>query len=163
MAFASLTFGAGIVLFLIGFPFGIYLSRTWSGGTLRYTFLNLIFVGVIAGTLYVGTGAFARWVNIAWLKFFGEISYGLYLVHRVTFDVVDHAGRKLFPATFATTWHMGQVAIRFVIGGALAVLLAFLSRWYFEERRLRLKHRAFAASIPGFGGEDPSQVPAGLA
>ncbi len=153
LAFASLTFGAGIVLFLIGFPFGIYLSRTWSGGTLRYTFLNLIFVGVIAGTLYVGTGAFARWVNIAWLKFFGEISYGLYLVHRVTFDVVDHAGRKLFPATFATTWHMGQVAIRFVIGGALAVLLAFLSRWYFEERFLRLKNRAFAASIPGFVGK----------
>ena len=121
--------------------------------TLRYTFLNLIFWELSPGRYTWETGAFARWVNIAWLKFFGEISYGLYLVHRVTFDVVDHAGRKLFPATFATTWHMGQVAIRFVIGGALAVLLAFLSRWYFEERFLRLKNRAFAASIPGFVGK----------
>ena len=43
---------------------------------------------------------------------------------------------------------MGQLAIRFVIGGALAVLVAFLSRWYFEERFLRLKDRAFAASTP---------------
>ena len=166
LAFASLTLGAGIVMFLIGLPFGIYLSRTWSGGTLRYTFLNLIFVGVIAGTLYMGTGAFARWVNVRWLKFFGEISYGLYLVHRIIFDVVDHAGRKLFPATFAATWHMGQLAIRFVIGGALAVLVAFLSRWYFEERFLRLKDRAFAASTPRVAGsrkEDRSQARAGLA
>jgi hypothetical protein len=28
-----------------------------------------------------------------------------------------------------------------------------MSRWYFEERFLRLKNRAFAASIPGFVGK----------
>ena len=96
LAFASLTFGAGILVFLIGLPFGIYLSRTWSGGHWLHLPQSHI-RGSNAGTLYVGTGAFARWVNIRWLQFFGEISYGLYLVHRVTFDVVDHAGRNSSP------------------------------------------------------------------
>jgi FkbM family methyltransferase len=67
------------------------------------------------------------------LRFFGEISYGLYLIHILVFDGYDALARSYWPGLAA---HGGLAAIwlRFICAGGAAVALAYLSRRYIEER-----------------------------
>jgi peptidoglycan/LPS O-acetylase OafA/YrhL len=133
------TAGAALALFVGGLPYGINHLRTLAGGALRYTILNLLFTAVIAASLAAGPTRYGRLLKIGWLKFFGDISYGLYLVHMLVFDVVDHFGHRVFPRIYSTAQGFSIVVVRFLIGSGLAILLAYLSRWYFEERFLRLR------------------------
>lgn len=135
--FALASGAMATAVFAVGFPHGIYLSRTFSGGVFRYTFLNLAFTGVIAGALSLGSTSYASLLRIGWLKFFGDISYGLYLVHMLAFDMIDHFGRRLFPALYNTPQEFFIMVARFLIGGGFSIALAYFSRWYFEERFLR--------------------------
>jgi peptidoglycan/LPS O-acetylase OafA/YrhL len=139
--FAAGTGLLAFAVFMAGVPYGIYLSRTLAGGAFRYTFLNLIFTAVIAATLAVSATPYARLLRIGWLKFFGDISYGLYLIHMLAFDVVDHFGARLLPRIYTTPQGFLMVVLRFLVGSGLAITLAYLSRWYFEERFLRLKEK----------------------
>jgi len=76
------------------------------------------------------------------LRFFGEISYGLYLLHMLAFNIFDNLQHELFPQVPSFKGHFNIMVVRFVICGSLAVGAAFLSRRYFEEPFLRLKDRA---------------------
>jgi peptidoglycan/LPS O-acetylase OafA/YrhL len=79
----------------------------------------------------------------AWLKvfvFFGDISYGLYLIHMLLFQLYDRARGDGFKHSSS------QLAVRFVIANGLAIGLAVLSKRYFESPILRLKSRIKAAS-----------------
>ncbi len=133
---------AASVLFAAGWPWGIYLSRTLAGGALRLTGLNILFAGVLAGALALGSSHFARLVDIPVLRFFGQISYGLYLVHMLVFDAVDHFSNKLFRGLFLDHSSLLPLATRIVIGSSLSIAIAFLSRWYFEEHFLRFQDQA---------------------
>jgi peptidoglycan/LPS O-acetylase OafA/YrhL len=138
--FSWVTILLSLVLLVSGLPFGVCLSRTLAGAALRLTFLNILFTGLLAATLILGTSRLSRLVQISWLRFFGEISYGLYLVHMLVFDVIDH-----FSAKFSLHLMLGDNALvpliaRVVLGSALSIAIAYLSRWYFEEPFLRLKN-----------------------
>ncbi len=68
------------------------------------------------------------------LIFLAKISYGLYLVHPFLFDLVNtrwplHASTSLFP----------QLILRFLVEAALAIAVATVSRYTFEEYFLRRK------------------------
>ena len=73
------------------------------------------------------------------LVFFGEISYGLYLIHVLCGTLYDRA----FGYSYRT--HAGVLLIRFVAVNSIAVLLATLSRRYFENPIMRLRDRIPAA------------------
>jgi peptidoglycan/LPS O-acetylase OafA/YrhL len=146
MLFAAGTAVLALAVFVGGLPYGIYLSRTLAGGAFRYTFLNLAFTAVVAGALAVSATRFASLLRIGWLKFFGDISYGLYLVHMLAFDVVDHFGARLLPSIYSTPQGFLTVCLRFLVGSGFSITLAYGSRWYFEERFLRLREKR--ESIP---------------
>jgi peptidoglycan/LPS O-acetylase OafA/YrhL len=140
--FSIASVGAGAALLGFGAPFGIMLNRTLLGASLRLTALNLIFTGVVAGSLVMGTGRFRRVVQQPALQFFGRISYGLYLLHMLAFDFLDHLLVRYFPATVSTiTGDFRLMVLRFVLGVGLATTIAVISRQYFEEYFLRMKAR----------------------
>lgn len=133
---------AAVAIFMAGIPYGIYLSRTMAGNVVRQTFLNLFFTTLVAAALALGSTRYGYLFRIRWLKFFGDISYGLYLIHMLTFDMVDHFGRRVVPWAYSTAQEFPTVVVRFLVGSGLSIALAYLSRWYFEERFLELRDRA---------------------
>lgn len=74
------------------------------------------------------------------LRFFGEISYGLYLIHMLIFDLEDHLVGRLFPS-LAVSGHFGIIVLLFTLALGFTVAVAYVSRWHFEEPFLRMKGR----------------------
>jgi peptidoglycan/LPS O-acetylase OafA/YrhL len=142
----------GMALLAIGAPYGILRGTTFVGGVFRLSVLNLFFTGVLGTTLVLGTSNL-RWI-VLWpsLRFFGYISYGLYLIHMLAFDFTDHLIAQYFPDPMAAVRSsFSLMCLRFVVAGSLAIGVAKLSREYFEEPFLRLKDRSFssdAVSLP---------------
>jgi peptidoglycan/LPS O-acetylase OafA/YrhL len=137
---ALLCIGISLGTFIFGSPFGIFRASRFLGVTVRETPLNLFFVGVLATMLLLGTSRWKSLVCRPVLQFFGEISYGVYLLHMLVFEFLDH----LWGAQHAAArekGHIGFMLLRFAVGGALTVAIAYLSRWYFEQPFLRLKQR----------------------
>jgi len=136
---------AGVTVLAGGAPFGILLGRTFLGGVFRPTVLNVFFTGALGWTLVLGTGDL-KWIVLRpTLRFFGKISYGLYLVHMLAFDFTDHLITENVPAPIAMVrGSFTLMCLRFGIAGAIAIGIAILSRKYFEEQFLRLKDRYFS-------------------
>jgi len=130
-----------VAMFSIGYPFGIFRASRFLGVTLRETALNLFFAGVVLLALLAGTSRWKMVVNRPGLQFFGEISYGVYLIHMLVFDAQDHLVGRLFPNLSAVGGHFGLMVLFFISASGFTVAVAYLSRWYFEETFLRLKRR----------------------
>jgi peptidoglycan/LPS O-acetylase OafA/YrhL len=122
-------------------PFGAASSGTFLGGVLMISVINSFFASVLALTLVVGTGPRKTIFDRAGLKFFGEISYGLYLVEMLAFDVVDRLLGHWGLQVSRTSGSFALVLARFAAGAALATAVAYLSRWYYEEPFLRLRNK----------------------
>jgi len=73
------------------------------------------------------------------LVFFGDISYGLYLIHMLCGILYD----RLFGHGYLM--NAGVLVTRFVVVNSIAVLLAALSKRYFENPIMRLRQRIPAA------------------
>lgn len=119
------------------------LGHAFAGGALHITSFNSFFLGLLATSLLLGSRFDIR---SRALEFFGEISYGLYLVHLLCFDLYDHFSSRFLPSAENATGHFGLMAFRFGLSATLAVAIAILSRRYFEEPFLRLKDRLPAHS-----------------
>jgi peptidoglycan/LPS O-acetylase OafA/YrhL len=132
---------ASLMICAVGAHFGIFLASRLLGFTFRETTLDLFFFGLIAASLLVGTSRWKAIVNRPALQFLGEISYGVYLIHMVVFDVVDHAYSRLAPTLVPVRGEFGLIVLRFCVGALCTFALAYFSRWYFEEPFLRLKGR----------------------
>jgi peptidoglycan/LPS O-acetylase OafA/YrhL len=140
--FSTGCLAAALVLFAVGTPFGIWRGSTFFGGVFRLTAVDLFAAGILGSTLLLGTSRFKWIVCRPVLQWFGEISYGLYLIHMMAFDFVNHWIARDDPNLLARIpGNLGLMSLRFLIGAAVAVGLAFLSRRYFEEWFLRLKER----------------------
>jgi peptidoglycan/LPS O-acetylase OafA/YrhL len=133
-------FGASLTMFVAGYPLGIFRASRLLGMTLRETALNLFFAGVVALALLVGTSRWGWLVNRPVLRFFGEISYGLYLIHMLVFDLEDYLVGHLFP-NLAVSGHFAIMVLLFTLALGFTVTVAYVSRWYFEEPFLRMKGR----------------------
>jgi peptidoglycan/LPS O-acetylase OafA/YrhL len=141
-------FLASCVLVLIDLPF----QRPVAGGALHITALNLLCTGVVGGTLLLGTSSWGFLVHHRSLRFFGEISYGLYLIHMLVFNIYDNLQQRFFPLLPSFKGHFGLIVIRFLVCGSIAIGLAVLSRRYFEEPFLRLKD---LVAFPSMENENP--------
>ncbi|HUK30806.1 MAG TPA: acyltransferase [Candidatus Acidoferrum sp.] len=126
-------------LWVFGWPFGIMdrLERPL-GAALQIVPFQFLFFGVLGAFLLIGTTTW-KWL-VLWrpLRFLGYISYGLYLTHLLVFNVYDRVFARLHLLTAAQN-PMPALIIRFVAGGSAAILLAWLSRKYFEDPFLRMK------------------------
>ena len=136
--------GIGILILLIGLPFGILqtfmLTVRVAGASFLLSSAFFLFGGLMLLTLLVGTGAWSRVVTPAWLRYVGRISYGLYLVHWLVFIIFDKIVDSIAPETYNMLIGTdGGLIIRFVIAGGISVVLAALSREYFEEYFLKRK------------------------
>lgn len=114
---------------------------------LEHSASNLAASGALAGCLVLGTGPWEFLVDRPFLRWCGYISYGLYLVHLIAFKAVHILLSPLerdlhFMGVFAFT------IIRFVLGCALAMLFAYLSRRSLEEFFLRPRPRRSPAAVP---------------
>ena len=129
---------ASALLILPDFP----LRHPLAGGALHITALNLLCTGMMGGALLLGTSEWSFLAEHRTLRFFGEISYGLYLLHMLVFNIFDNLQHEFFPHAPSFKGHFGVMFVRFLICGSFAIGGAFLSRRYFEEPFLRLKDRA---------------------
>ena len=140
--FSLLCGAAAIAMFVLGTPFGIWRGSTFVGAVFRLTTLNLFCAGVLAATLLLGTSRLKWLAQRPLLRWFGEISYGLYLVHMLAFDFIDHWIVRYFPGLYAQLpSRLSLLFCRFLISMGLAVGVAVLSRRYFEEWFLGWKDR----------------------
>ncbi|MGB7599831.1 MAG: acyltransferase [Candidatus Sulfotelmatobacter sp.] len=136
---------AGLAPVLVDF----LIHRPLAGGSLHITAVNLLSMAAIAGSLLLGTSAWRGLVQHRILTFFGEISYGLYLIHMLVFNLFDNLQHQFFPRVPSFKGHFDVMTVRFLISGSIAILLALLSRRYFEQRFLRLKDRDLSSSADG--------------
>ena len=138
---------ASLLLFGGGAHFGIFLASRWTGIVLRHTALNLFFGALLLLALLIGTSRWRGLVNQPVLQFFGDISYGVYLIHMLVFDMTDQAVSVFVPQLKATSGHFGLMTLRFTLGLAATVVIASLSRKYFEQFFLQLKERVPGGAI----------------
>ena len=110
-----------------------------SGFALRLSILNLGFVALLVLVLLAGTTRWSFIVNIPLLRFFGEISYGLYLCHMLFFYGYERIAKQFWPSLAASDGRFGDIVLQFVCAGSASVIAATLSRRYFEECFLRLR------------------------
>jgi peptidoglycan/LPS O-acetylase OafA/YrhL len=140
--FSILCTSTAVAVFVAGTPFGIWRGVTFTGAVFRLSAVNLFCAGILGFTLLVGTSRFKWMVQWRWLRWFGEISYGLYLFHMLAFDFADHWIIRFSPAYYPQVLtSIGPMFMRFLVSMGIAVGAAFLSRKYFEERFLKLKER----------------------
>ena len=69
------------------------------------------------------------------LTFLGEISYGLYLYHELVFDAFHGF---LSRRGVVNHWNPLVWALGFLVESGLAILIAYLSKRFFENRFLRI-------------------------
>jgi peptidoglycan/LPS O-acetylase OafA/YrhL len=109
--FSGLAFAGSFALLLIDKP----LHHPFAGGALHLTALNLFFTGVVACSLLLGTSSLSFLANHPVLRFFGDISYGRYLVHMLVFNVYDGVQLRFFPDVPIFKGHFALMLLRFFI------------------------------------------------
>jgi peptidoglycan/LPS O-acetylase OafA/YrhL len=136
---------AGSLIIIIGAPFGVLSRANVLGAAMQLFPWNILFAGFIAIVLILGTSKWKKFVNIAWVRYFGRISYGLYLIHLLIFLDFDSMTLKISPALnayFRSTFP--GLFLRFLIAGGISIIIAAVSRKYFEEFFLKLKDKEYA-------------------
>jgi peptidoglycan/LPS O-acetylase OafA/YrhL len=151
LRYALGTIAGAAAMFCACIPLGITSRhRTVIGAALQEVPWNFAFAGVLALFLVLGTGRRRGLVVAKTLRFFGRISYGLYLIHFLMFDKYDAIATRYFPGLIPSQGQLSLFAIRFLIASAAAIVVAWISRETFEEFFLALgKRRAPETSSVG--------------
>lgn len=153
--------GSSVLVGMAGQPFGIGTRNRLLGAGLQYTTINVFCAGFLLLFLLAGTSAARRYVNISALRFFGYLSYGLYLNHLLALHIYDWTCLRYFPQLTPSSGHFELVLLRFALGGGGAIAIAYLSRRYFEERFLRLKDFFVPKALESEGKTDVPSGPHG--
>jgi peptidoglycan/LPS O-acetylase OafA/YrhL len=128
-----------VTLEIAALPWGIFTRQRIVGAALQVVPWHFFFSALICASLLIGTSQWHRIVQWRVLKFFGEISYGLYLYHLFAFWGVDYLSKRK-SLWFVGTEHIFPLLSRFVIAFALAVCIAWISRKTIEDYFLSLKY-----------------------
>jgi peptidoglycan/LPS O-acetylase OafA/YrhL len=113
---------------------------------------ELIFTAMLLGLLSLHGSVFAGPV-FAPMRWLGDISYGLYLVHMIVFAEYDRwVGR---PGTYHGGTYFGDfrgLLVRLAVCGAVACAIAWASRRWYEEPFLRMKRKLASRGEEGVTG-----------
>jgi len=101
---------------------------------------QVFFVALLGIFLLIGSSERRSIVQVSVLRFFGEISYGLYLIHLLIFEGFDWIAKR-YNIPGIGWGKLSDLIFRFGYVCCTAILLAYLSRKQFEDRFLRLKNR----------------------
>jgi peptidoglycan/LPS O-acetylase OafA/YrhL len=124
LGWRSLAFAG--VLVMLGAPFGILTRETALGAALQYSPACLAFTGLVSLALAARRGLGRLMDSV--LCFFGEISYGLYLVHLLAFMTYDTVAHRFAPDWLPPEPRLAAILVRFVVAGTAATLVATVSR-----------------------------------
>lgn len=138
--FSVALFALAAAILIPGIPFGIMTRKTATGAAMQIVPWHFAFTGLLGIFLLIGTGKWKQLVQPRSIRFLGEISYGLYLIHVLIFQLVDWTAARYWKnQIFASSFQW--LILRLIVAGSVSILVAFLSRKYFEERFLRMKNR----------------------
>ncbi len=135
---AGLVASSAVGLILLA-RLGAAVHSTVLGGIFGLTLIECFFTGL----LILALNQFRRArlpPSLGWLVFFGDISYGLYLLHLLCEQMYDQHLGKLVLLSSAT-----NLLVRFVVTNGVALGLSTLSKRFFENPILHLKNRIPAA------------------
>lgn len=146
---------ASVIVMFAGKRYGILTRNRLLGAMFQVSLFNVLFAGIILLLLLAFSGRFRRFSHVPGLEYLGSISYGLYLIHLEVFRLYDLALAKLFPEVAAASSTFYIMWIRFAVVATISIILAGLSRRYFEGKFLRMKdqlappwNRALSEAIP---------------
>jgi len=124
------------LIILVGlYPYGIMHRDNVIGVVFQAVPWNLFFTGILLFSLGLRS-PMASSIWMAPLRFFGYISYGLYLVHFLIFMRYDDHVPQLFGPALRPV--LQGPFVRFFFAAGFSILIAWLSRAFFEERFLRM-------------------------
>lgn len=122
---------------------------------LQETMCDLASAGLLSGMLLLGTSSWRSLVDRPFLRLVGYVSYGLYLIHLLIFKgsvaLLWPVSGRLQPLLGPT----GIVLLQFLLGSALAILVAFLSRRSLEEFFLQRGKSSRTTALPESGIPQP--------
>lgn len=130
LAAAAVCFVA-FLLFGAGGQFGLGSEAQF---VLQREAWNLLFGSLLISSLLLGSSRWQRVASPRLLRFFGSISYGLYLIHLLVFMAYQSVFKPKLGDFHA-------LLTEFAICSMTAISLATLSRYTYEEYFLRLKER----------------------
>jgi peptidoglycan/LPS O-acetylase OafA/YrhL len=135
----AIIFVVALCAMIAGIPWGMWTRQRPIGAAFQVVPWHLVFVCIIGWSLLLGTGQWRSVVDCRILRFFGYISYGLYLYHLLIFEAVDHFAyhRLLYPWISTNTLH--ALLLRFVLAATAASALAYVSRRTVEAYFLNMK------------------------
>jgi peptidoglycan/LPS O-acetylase OafA/YrhL len=139
----STCIAAAGILMAVGFPFGIYTRKALTGDALLYTVCSLMFAGGIAVVLSGEFRHLSGLMRSRLLRWCGDLSYCLYIVHWLIFYGWDSIIGKSPARVVAGCGRFGALCFRALGVCVICFALAELSRRFFEGPLLRLK-RFFA-------------------
>ncbi|HMH13258.1 MAG TPA: acyltransferase [Edaphobacter sp.] len=125
----------GLAILVAGLPFGILHRSNDFGAAFQPVPWNFFFTGLLLSFLGLRSSFFSG-IYAASMRFLGHISYGLYLIHLLAFDA--YAWLVLHLPSSVQAFLFGAF-VRMFLAGMLAVLIAWLSRKFYEEPFLRMK------------------------
>jgi peptidoglycan/LPS O-acetylase OafA/YrhL len=102
-----------------------------------YSYVAVAVGGLLALALSPGATLWRRFLRLSVMQYFGKISYGLYLVHRLVYELFERS--PLYSLTRFPGRPRLTIATTFVAEMSLAVVAASLSWYFFESRVLKLK------------------------
>jgi len=140
--------GVTLLAVLVGQRFGILTRNRLLGAAFQESCGNLIFLGFVSIFLLIGTSKWKSLVHQPILRFYGRISYGLYLVHLLIFGAYNHRISGIWPRLTPAEGHFGIVTLRFVVCFSISTGIAFLSRQYFEEWFLKMRPQSVEVGVP---------------
>jgi peptidoglycan/LPS O-acetylase OafA/YrhL len=136
--------GAGATVLVFGAlaPCGLASRETLVGAALQPSVMSAAFLLLLLGAVLIGSGPHRALAGIAPLSFYGNISYGLYLVHPLVMTAFNRLAFRLAGWTEGD-FHgrFDRIIVRFAVMVLVSTLVAWISRWTYEQRFLLMKSR----------------------
>jgi len=132
------TCAAALIILFAGLPFGILHRTNIFGAALQAVPWNLFFTGTLLLLLGLQSPFFSG-VWTAPLRFLGYISYGLYLIHMLVNTLYQWSVLHIANASVRNA--LSGAYTQLILSTALSVLLAWLSRRFYEEPFLRMSRK----------------------